>query len=203
MALVSSAICAGVACRRPASLGRPTWPRPWPFLKAGFGLLQIEIALLRRAASSAFFCQTHIICAAFSSQRHARQQVLDALVGRQRRILVGRQSRLGSACGRDSRPPDGASAHQLLRSHKLIFLEEVYMHVVHLRPHESPAATDSPSRWRQQARSRSSRRAADYRGSGPPVKTCGLMESANAIVSSAWRGGNCRPPRSGRRKQFP
>src|ERR1017187_7955194 len=65
MALVSSAISRAFL-PLPASLGRPTWPSPCPFLKAALAFLRSKLPSPFTSVSD-FFCQTHIICAAFSS----------------------------------------------------------------------------------------------------------------------------------------
>jgi hypothetical protein len=72
MALVSSAVARGdkplpvFAGLLPASLGRPTCPIPWPSLNATLAFAKSK---LPSASTSlvGFSCQTHIICAAFSS----------------------------------------------------------------------------------------------------------------------------------------
>src|SRR5262249_43192324 len=65
MALVNSAFSFG-SLPLPASLGRPTWPMPWPFLKLAFAFSRSKLPSASRSVS-AFFCQMHIIWAAFSS----------------------------------------------------------------------------------------------------------------------------------------
>ena len=51
----------------------------------GFGFLQIKIPL-GVCERLGFFCQTRVICAAFSSKRHARQQIVQPFGDGQRGI---------------------------------------------------------------------------------------------------------------------
>ena len=57
--------CGGASIPPPAaSLGLPTWPRPWPCLKCLRAFCRSNFPAASISVS-AFCCQTHIICAAF------------------------------------------------------------------------------------------------------------------------------------------
>src|SRR5271157_1893170 len=94
MALVSSAMPRAVwpfhgsPGGAPASLGRPTWPRPWRFLKAA---LAFDGSNRPWASSSVwpFCCHTHIIWAAFSSRVIRQSKSLTRAVGESERFLYG------------------------------------------------------------------------------------------------------------------
>src|SRR5579864_4690251 len=51
----------------PASLGRPTCPRPWPSLNDCLAFARSKVPLSSTSVWG-FFCQIHSICAAFSSR---------------------------------------------------------------------------------------------------------------------------------------
>src|ERR1039458_9888147 len=124
MALVSSAISRAFL-PLPASLGRPTWPSPCPFLKAALAFLRSKLPSPFTSVSD-FFCQTHIICAAFSSSVMRDNRSLTRRTGgsagddakNQLRFhaIVSRRSRENTAAGRDEALPPSAYRHgQVLR----------------------------------------------------------------------------------------
>jgi hypothetical protein len=82
IALVSSAFRRGLRPGGPpASLGRPTWPRPWPSAKAAAALAGSNAPAASTSISALPF-QTQTICAAFSSS-----------------VMRARRSRARSAAG--------------------------------------------------------------------------------------------------------
>ena len=91
-----------VALRPPAaSLGRPTWPMPWPLRKAALAFCEIEVAVRIDELRPLSACQTHIICAAFSSSVMRARRSFTAFFRGNSRIFICRQPR--SFC-RNCRP---------------------------------------------------------------------------------------------------
>ena len=64
------------SCLCPASLGRPTWPRPWPFLNAALAFFRSKFPVGIHERLGFLLPDAHHLRGLFL-ERHARQQVLD------------------------------------------------------------------------------------------------------------------------------